>query len=393
MTFMKALGFIGPVTLILACAPLSATPVYSVTDVGSLGGNVTALGINDNGDIVGTSQLTPDGSSPLHAFLYHHASRSMVDLGTPGGSSSEAFSINDSGTIAGEVYAPDPKRGTTWDPVVWLTSGGSQPLKGPYPNGNGLYVSPNGISNTGVIVGQGYINDVGGDRAIWYKNGTIANLGTLGGNSSFAAAISTQGTYFAGMSELKGATAATNGLPTHAFLYINGIRTDLGALAGGNYNYSAATGVNNNGTVVGYSWLGQSGQCTPSPYTPVIQHAFVTVNGKMTDIGNLANNTNCSSTAEAINDTGEIVGRSDAITTDNVQVERAFLYSGGQMSSLTFLDWGDPAWGNVRFTDAVGINCNGWIAAMGFDSRTPNAGRVYLLIPQGPLRPQCPPPK
>jgi len=149
---MRFAGFIGLVTLSLTSASLSATPVYSVTDIGSLGGSVTALGINDNGDIVGTSQLTPDGSSPLHAFLYRHASRSMVDLGTPGGSSSEAFAINDSGTISGEVYAPDPQTGTSWAPVVWLASGGSQSLKGPYPNGVGLYVSPNGISNTNPVM-------------------------------------------------------------------------------------------------------------------------------------------------------------------------------------------------------------------------------------------------
>jgi len=387
---MRFAGFIGLVTLSLTSASLSAAPVYSVTEIGSLGGSVSALGINDNGDIVGVSQLTPDGSSPLHAFLYHHASGSMVDLGTPGGTSSEAFAINDSGTITGEVYAPDPQTGTTWNPVMWLASGGSQSLKGPYPNGVGMYVSPNGISNTGVIVGQGYINDVGGDRAIWYKNGTIANLGTLGGNSSFAAAISSQGTYFAGISELKGATAATNGLPRHAFLYRNGTRTDLGSLGG---DYSFATGVNNAGTAVGYSWTGQSASCTPSPYTPTVQHAFVAVNGKMTDLGNLANKTTCSSTAEAINDSGEIVGRSDAITDTNVQVERAFYVSGGQMSSLTFMDWGDPAWGQVKFTDAVAINCNGWIAAMGFDNSNPNLGRVYLLIPKGPLRSTCPAPK
>ena len=390
---MKFLRFIGLVTLILASAPLSATPpVYSVIDIGSLGGNITmADGINDNGDIVGESQLSSSSTSATHAFLYRHASRSMVDLGAPGGTAGEAFSINDSGTITGEVYGADSNQSADWDPLVWLTSGGLLALDGPYPNGNGLYVTTNSISNTGLIVGQGYINDVGAVRAVLYRNGTITNLGTLGGDWSDANAISPQGIYIAGTSAVKGATAATNFLPTHAFLYRNGYRTDLGTLPGG--NYSAATGVNNKGSVVGYSWIGQTGNCTPSPYNPVIQHAFVSVNGKMTDLGNLANKTTCNSTAEAINDTGEIVGYSDAITTANVQVGRAFLYSGGQMFSLTFLDWGDPAWGFVRLTNAVAINCNGWIAANGVDTRTPNVYRAYLLIPKGPLRPECPPPR
>jgi probable HAF family extracellular repeat protein len=392
---MKFLRLVGLVTLVFASARLlAAPPVYTVTEIGSLGGNYTrADGINENGDIVGLSKLNSSDTSPTHAFLYRHATRSMVDLGAPGGTDSESFSINDSGTITGEVFGPDSKTTNDWDPRVWLTTGGSMPLDGSYPNGQFNYVTTNSISNTGLIVGQGYINDVAAVRAILYRNGTITNLGTLGGDFSDANAISSQGIYIAGLSAVKGATAATNFLPTHAFLYRNGYRTDLGSLSSGNYDYSAALGVNNNGTVVGYSWIGQNGSCTTSPYTPDIQHAFVDVNGgKMTDLGNLANKANCSSTAYAVNDSGEIVGTSDAITTANVQVARAFLVSGGQMFSLTFLDWGDPAWGFVKFTDAVGINCNGWIAVNGTDTRTPSVYHTYLLIPKGPLRSQCPKP-
>jgi len=390
---MKLSQLIGLVTLIVISARLSAaTPVYSVIEVGSLGGDLTtAYGINDNGDIVGQSKLSNGSSAVLHAFLYHHASRSVVDLGAQGGSESLALSINDSGTITGEIFGTQLKHGTYWFPVAWHTSGGLELLAGPYPNGDGVFVSTNGISNTGLIVGQGYINDVAGYRAVWYKNGTIANLGTLGGDGSDAGAISSQGIYIAGSSAVRGATPATNELPTHAFLYRNGVRTDLGVLPGG--NFSAATGVNNNGEVVGYSNNGKSGSCTPSPDTPQIQHAFVSLNGKMTDLGNLANSPNCNSEAEGINDSGEIVGRSDAITTGNFEVSRAFIYSGGQLLSLTFLDWGDPAWGFVKLTDAVGVNCNGWIAANGFDTRNPNVFKVYLLIPKGPLRPECPRPQ
>lgn len=392
---MQLSQFIALATLTLISARLSAaTPVYSVLDIGSLGGSITeASGINNNGDIVGQAELpsSNSGSGAMHAFVYHHASGSFVDLGTPGGSASMAMSINDSGTITGEIFGTQARHGTLWFPVAWLSDGGLQLLAGPYPNGDGVFVSTNDISSAGVIIGQGYINDVAGYRAVWYKNGTIANLGTLGGDTSDGGSISPQGVYIAGTSAVRGSSPATNELPTHAFLYRNGTRTDLGALASG--TYSTAAGVNNNGVVVGSSEIGQTGSCTPSPYNPLITHAFVSQNGTMTDLGNLANSTPCNSAAEAINDTGEIVGRSDAITTGNVQVERAFLYSGGQLLSVTFLDWGDPAWGFVKLTDAVGINCNGWIAANGFDTRNPNVFRAYLLIPQGPSRPQCPQPK
>jgi len=389
---MKLSQLLSLVTLTLVCARLSAaTPVYSVIEVNTPGNLAEASGINDNGDIVGEFELPGPGNTVvLHAFVYHHASGSVVDLDAAADSQSDAFSINDSGTIIGEISGGQSK---PQGPVAWLANGGVQPLAGPYPNGTGLAVTANGISNTGVIVGQGYINDVAGNRAVIYKNGTIANLGTLGGTWSIAGGIGSQGIYIAGTSELRGANPTT-GRPAHAFLYRNGTRTDFGALPGG--DYSTAMGVNNNGEVVGYSEIGQSGSCTPNRVNPPINHAFFTLNGKITDLGNLPNSTNCSSWARAINDTGEIVGWSDAIASfpgGIDQVERAFLYSGGQLLSLTFLDWGDPAWGFVKFYDAVGINCNGWIAANGYDTRNPNVFRVYLLIPKGPSRPQCPRPQ
>jgi probable HAF family extracellular repeat protein len=91
---MKCVRLLGLVTLILTSARLSAAPpVYSVIDVGSLGGNITqAYGINDNGDIVGEAKLSNSSSSASHAFLYRHASRPIVDLGAPGGTASLAFS-------------------------------------------------------------------------------------------------------------------------------------------------------------------------------------------------------------------------------------------------------------------------------------------------------------
>jgi probable HAF family extracellular repeat protein len=61
----------------------------------------------------------------------------------------------------------------------------------------------------------------------------------------------------------------------HAFLYRNGTVHDLGTLGG---NASFATAINSNGTVVGYSTL------TPSE---VLDHAFVYVDGKMSDLNNV----------------------------------------------------------------------------------------------------------
>src|SRR5215469_3033469 len=70
---------------------------YTLTDLGTLGGHTSsARSINAAGEIVGESE-TPTGST--HAFLY--ISGRMTDLGTLGGEFSDALGINSSGEIVG----------------------------------------------------------------------------------------------------------------------------------------------------------------------------------------------------------------------------------------------------------------------------------------------------
>ena len=74
---------------------------YLVADLGTLAGGAssTASGINDKGQVVGSSQVA-GGSN--HAFLWDSAA-GMRDLGTlPGGSSSGGSGINICGLVAGQ---------------------------------------------------------------------------------------------------------------------------------------------------------------------------------------------------------------------------------------------------------------------------------------------------
>ena len=106
----------------------------------------------------------------------------------------------------------------------------------------------------------------------------------------------------------------------------------------------------------------------------------------MKDLGDLAAIPGWDSQANSINDSGEIVGWSDSLVNGS-STHRAFLYEGGKMLNLQFYIYDrDP---NVRLTEAVGINCNGWIVANGFNIKSPDVSRVYLLTPRGPARPQC----
>ncbi len=93
-----------------------------------------------------------------------------------------------------------------------------------------------GINDAGQIVGSN-----GQDACLW-DNGTVTDLGNLGGSTTVACAINDKG-------EVVGYGTTPNG-DTHAFLWQNAAMTDLGSLGG---SYSAACGINNAGQVAGTS--------------------------------------------------------------------------------------------------------------------------------------------
>ena len=88
-------------------------------DVGTLGGSIAVPGslsapggvvLNNAGQVVGTSNRAGDGTH--HAFLWDTGL--LMDLGTLGGSNSEARSVNDAGEVVGSADVsrnqPEPPR-------------------------------------------------------------------------------------------------------------------------------------------------------------------------------------------------------------------------------------------------------------------------------------------
>jgi len=353
----------------VALPAFSVGPAYLATEVNLDSETpLTAAGMNNNGDVVGTAA----GTTEYSAFVYLHHSNSVYLLPHPTPNSGDSgAALNDYGKVGG--YSA--KLG--WPPVatVWYLNGGSEFLIS-----NNLLSYATGVSNNGQVSVTD-VNEHGGGGGIWAWRPTLHEI-FIG--ISYASGINGL-SHVIGVSPVSHVTGPTQWdfiTGDHAFLYANGTLTDLGVIGTAHpessLGESVAYGLNNDDDVVGQS------------ETSIASHAFLWRRGKLTDLGNLGR-AEWSSTARAINDAGEIVGSASA-DVSGVPTKRAFVYVNGSMYNLTFMVQHRDL--NVRLVEAVGINCNGWIAANGYDIRQPNVNRVYLLVPAtSPLRLGCPRPR
>jgi probable HAF family extracellular repeat protein len=167
--------------------------------------NILARGVNDSGQVVGASRTA---SNQTHAFIWDSVN-GIQDLGTFGGTTSQANYINSSGIVVGRA-----QNASTFN------------------------------------------------RAFRWENGLMTDLGTLGGNTSVANKINASG-------DIVG-TAQDSGGNNRAFLYTGGIMLDLNLYldsSGVGWTLTEAMGISDNGFIVGHGILG--GQMRAFLLTPV----------------------------------------------------------------------------------------------------------------------------
>ena len=250
-----------------------------------------AFAMNNSGQIVGTVQTVWNGQTAHESFLYSDGKTTNLIPCIPGKAcESRAYDINNSGQIAGTYYSGYGNR-------AFLYNNGNRTELGIIPGGteSAAYA----INNNGVAAGSANLNfnpyGATPTHAVLFKNEEIIDLGTLGGNFSYARDINDS-------EQVIGLSTTVPGVYNYqAFLYENGTMKGLGTLGG---TSSEAMSINNFGQIVGNALTAGN----------LANHPFLYSSGMMTDLVQLVpelwemSNNGYSISVSDINDVGQIVG-------------------------------------------------------------------------------------
>ena len=339
---------------------------YSISEIDTLGGaDHQALGVNSSGVVVGYSNTTTG--------IYHGFVTGTDGVGITALDASSASGINDSGQITGVTLVPAASiSGFTYNAYITGPYGvGVTPLGALPTTAVGAALSDGtAINANGQVTGFSNTNTGGQHAFVSGPNGVgLTDVGALAaGANSAGYAINIHGQVAGGSSGV--------GFTSHAVITgPNGAgMTDLGTLGGA---YSSASGINDLGQVTGIAATAGSEF-----------HAFITgANGAgMIDLGTLGGP---ASSGAGINNKGEVVGQfwlTGLTGAPGETLTHGFLYAGGRMVDLnTLIDPSSPLAMYVTITDGVSITDNGYILALGTDSRVTGTQSFLLKASASPV--------
>ena len=316
---------------------------WNIIDLGTLGGSETfANGINDSGQVVGTSRLPDDSGS--HAFYYSDGVMHDIAPINSGDIRGGPLALNNLGHIASGVVV-----GGAYYPAIYEPQGMRTTTLGSLGCSSGFTGVATALNDSGVAVGYSYLNS-GNRHAFVYRGGLMTDLGSLGGYSG-ALAINSSGM-------IAGFASQTPNGSSRAVVWQNNSILDIS-----NGLESEARGINEFGQVVGEAM------------TPLgNRQAFLWDNGTSQYLGTLPTGRN--SEAYSINNQGDIVGTADVISSlsfvtnpinGNITIitnfqDHAFLYQNGTMFDLNNMISTNSGW---QFYYAFGINNSDQIVGWG----------------------------
>jgi uncharacterized protein (TIGR03437 family) len=359
-------------------------PQFTIQDLGTLPNLPACSGtaLSQSGNVVGYCTGAPGENLLIaipapttHVFLYSKGV--MTDLNVTSPTTAFPTGVNDSGVVVGGAVAVNLLAETASAAPFIYENGSVQSGSGQIQSALPLAVNNSGqMVATSLQVAGGNFNFFVSSQAFLdpLSGGTVTQLESpSSGGSAAAFGINSTGL-------VAGASVAQNAEVIKPLLWQNDTPQPLPLLSG--YANALASSVNDSGVAAGVAFTIDFTKLTD---THAIGHAVLfNTNGTITDLGVLPGDV--SSAASSINNSGSVVGfSSNAPPTFGVQLTayfsspaskyHAFIYSGGTVYNLTSQLVNGAGW---QLSFATQINNAGQIVGSGLIN---GAQHAFLLTP------------
>jgi probable HAF family extracellular repeat protein len=308
---------------------------------------------------------------------------------TLGHSSSTAIAVNNAGQVLGSSSVFDSSHTAKGSDAFLYSISPLQHLGSFGTNSAGVNGdTPIALNDAGQVAGNAVAYDSAHTRlsnvAFLYSNGALTTLGSFGADKngrgvSAAAGLNDSG-QVAGTSTVYDATGVSKG--SAAFLWSKGTLTNLGNFGTDptGFGSSTAKALNSSGQVVGSSTVYDATGVNKG------SAAFLWSNGTLTNLGSFGtdNSGKGNSFAVGINNSGMVIGDSDRYVNGHYTATDAFLSANGVLTDLG--NFGTDPTGHGS-SIPVAVNAAGQVAGASdkYDANGVSLGRDAFLFTNGVL--------